>query len=140
MKFYNIETVFDFGKYAGKSVREVLDIQPSYIDWCIINLNYFYISQAEIDYIKSIKPDFTLSTTGLDALANKYREWNKIQMNIVYDHAEYDYTDDGCGADDFNWEEEAFYALTDGMYGDYYDEYGGDDIDFGSLTTFLGMD
>jgi hypothetical protein len=150
MKFYDIDTVFNFGKYAGKSVREVLEIQPSYIDWCIINLDHFYIMPEDIDYIKSIKPDFTLSADGLSALADKYNEWDKIQIYLIcypngkkpdnarykYKKRDYDYND---SYNDFDWKAETFEALTDGMCGDYYDDYGGDS-DIESVMTYLGLD
>jgi hypothetical protein len=156
MKFYNIDTVFNFGKYAGKTVREVLDIQPSYIDWCVINLEHFYILPEDIDHIKSIKPDFTLSEDGLKKLVDKYSEWDKLQTDILrnngygYDYCEeeeededdedyrHDYNDYN-DYDNFDWKAEAFDALTDGMCGDYYDDYDGN-MDFGSLTSFLGYD
>lgn len=53
----------------------------------------------------------------------------------MYDDENYDYEPDYC--DDNDWERETFYALTDGMYGDYEDfcEAGGD-ID--SLMDSLG--
>jgi hypothetical protein len=32
MKFYTLDTEFTFGKYEGKTLSEILDIQPTYID------------------------------------------------------------------------------------------------------------
>lgn len=81
MKFYNLDTEFTFGKYEGKTVREVLDIQHSYIDWCAINLDHFYISDEVIEEIKSIIPDFSISEEGQNKLSEKYETWENQQHN-----------------------------------------------------------
>jgi hypothetical protein len=35
MKFYDLDTEFTFGKYRGSTIRQILVLQPSYIDWCV---------------------------------------------------------------------------------------------------------
>ena len=61
MKYYNLETVFSFGKYNGLSISQVLLIQPTYINWCLDNLDHFFIT-AEIQLkIKSISEDFIIN-------------------------------------------------------------------------------
>jgi hypothetical protein len=37
----NNEYVFTFGKYKGKNLSEVLNISPSYILWCSIQISHF---------------------------------------------------------------------------------------------------
>jgi hypothetical protein len=64
MKFYTLDTEFTFGKYEGKTVKEVLELQPTYLDWCAVNLDHFYISDETITEIKKIKPDFTITEEG----------------------------------------------------------------------------
>ena len=34
-EFYSLDDTFNFGRYKGLSLADVLDINPSYIDWCI---------------------------------------------------------------------------------------------------------
>lgn len=75
MKFYTLDTEFTFGKYDGKTVKEILELQPSYLDWCAINLDHFYISDEIIAEIKKIKPDFTITEEGKQKLADKYSTW-----------------------------------------------------------------
>jgi hypothetical protein len=75
MKFYNLETEFTFGKFEGKTIKQIIDVQPLYIDWCAINLDHFYISESVIDEIKTIKPDFDLSLEGKQKLLEKYSTW-----------------------------------------------------------------
>lgn len=64
MKFYTLDSEFNFGKYEGKTVKEIIEIQPAYLDWCAINLDHFYISDEIIEEIKVIKPDFTITEEG----------------------------------------------------------------------------
>lgn len=90
MKFYNLDTEFTFGKFEGKTVREVLDIKPSYIDWCAINLDHFFISDDVIEEIKAIIPNFSISEEGQNKLNEKYETWETEQES----YAEYDDYDD----------------------------------------------
>jgi hypothetical protein len=131
MQFYNIDTKFAFGKYSGKTMREILEIQPSYIEWCVINLDHFCISESVIDEIKSIKPNFVLSNEGQQKLADKYEIWENARSK-KYRNNDYYYDD----SDD--WERDTFDALTDGMYGSY-DDYE-DGMGINSIMTFIGRD
>lgn len=88
MKFYNLDTEFTFGKFEGSTVRQIIDTQPTYLDWCAINLDHFYISDEVIEEIKSIKPDFKLSDEGIQKLNEKYEVWENQQQDIYND---YDY-------------------------------------------------
>lgn len=85
MKFYTLDTEFTFGKYEGKTVKEVLEIQPAYLDWCAINLDHFYISDETITEIKEIIPDFTISEEGKQKLADKFSIWENEQQQDDYD-------------------------------------------------------
>lgn len=85
MRFYTLDTEFTFGKYEGKTVKEILEIQPSYLDWCAINLDHFYISDEIISEIKVIKPDFTITEEGKQKLADKYSTWENEQQQDDYD-------------------------------------------------------
>lgn len=85
MKFYTLDTEFTFGKYEGKTVKEVLEIQATYLDWCAINLDHFYISDETITEIKEIKADFTISEEGKQKLADKFSIWENEQQQDDYD-------------------------------------------------------
>lgn len=119
MKFYDLNTVFTFGKYEGMSVQEVVNIQPSYIDWCAINLDHFYIDDSEIENLKEINPDFSLSEEAINKLQEKYDSLmqESDEEDNYYYYPDYD-----------DHERDTFDALTDGQYGSYDDwrENGGD--------------
>lgn len=85
MKFYTLDTEFTFGKFEGKTVREVLELQPTYLDWCAINLDHFYITEETITEIKEIKPDFTITEEGKQKLEDKYSSWENEQQQDDYD-------------------------------------------------------
>jgi len=86
MKFYNLDTEFTFGRYANQTIRQVIEIQPSYLDWCAINLDHFYIDEEVINEIKAINPSFVLSEEGQNKLSEKYDAWENAQQADDYDH------------------------------------------------------
>ena len=81
MKFYTLDTEFTFGKYEGKTVKEILEIQPAYLDWCAINLDHFYISDEIIAEVKAIIPSFVISDEGQSKLTEKYEKWESQQQD-----------------------------------------------------------
>jgi hypothetical protein len=97
MKFYTLDTEFTFGKYNGKTVKEVLQLQPTYLDWCAINLDHFYISDETITEIKEIRPDFKITEEGKQKLADKYSTWEYKQQQDDYD----DYDDNSPSYDKY---------------------------------------
>lgn len=90
MKVYTLDTEFTFGKYEGKTVKEIIEIQPTYLDWCAINLDHFFISDEIIEEIKVIKPDFTITEEGKQKLADNYSNWESERQQDDYDDY-YDY-------------------------------------------------
>lgn len=90
MKFYNLDTEFTFGKYEGKTVREILEIQPAYLDWCAINLDHFYISEEVIEEIKVSYSDFKISEEGVNKLNEKYEQWEGEQEDYEEEYDDYD--------------------------------------------------
>ena len=44
MKFYDIDSVFISGKYAGETLAEVFEKDPKYINYCQENDDDFYVS------------------------------------------------------------------------------------------------
>lgn len=45
---YTLDTVFVFGKYKGKSVSQVLDINPRYVQWCLETIEWFKLDKFAI--------------------------------------------------------------------------------------------
>lgn len=72
MKFYTLDTALTFGKYEGLTLDLVIAGEPRYINWCIINLDHFYISEEDLDLICQRYPNFKLSQQAQEVLEGKY--------------------------------------------------------------------
>ena len=123
MKFYNLDTEFTFGKFEGKTVREILDLEITYLDWCAVNLVHFYMTESVVEEIRTLKPGFELSKEGQQGLNEKYSIWKKEQDEREEGGHSNDF-DEHDLQDDYDYREETFWAMTDGNYGDYrnYDD------------------
>lgn len=116
MKFYSLETKFTFGKYQGKTISEVIELQMSYLDWCIINLEHFYLSDEVFEQINGISPNFHFSEQAQEMLRQKFEKWEQEEDGQdTYETNDWDN----------DHERDNFDALTDGQYGDY-DDWNGD--------------
>lgn len=83
MKSYDLDTLFTFGKYEGKTLKEIIEQEPDYLDWCVINLDHFYLSDDMVEEITKINKNFKLSDIALEKLKEKYQ-------NFESDHYERD--------------------------------------------------
>ena len=101
MKLYNINDRFTFGKHTGKTILEVIGEDIGYINWCLINLDHFVISDDSIDEIKKCVPEFKLSD-----LAEQVRlqKMNKIETETEADLDDFDDDDDyGSSGEKYGW-------------------------------------
>ena len=88
MKFYSLESVFTFGQFEGKTVQEVITIQPSYIDFCARELDHFCLNDDVLDSIESLGPEFALSIAARERLEAKYDVWESQQTAEEGDYEE----------------------------------------------------
>lgn len=103
MNTYNLVSVFDFGKYEGSKLIEILEKEPTYIDWCICNLDSFLITEGDLASISEVSPSFTLSEQAKEILAEKQIEFENKEDYI----------------------EDQYYSSDDYYEPDTYDNYGG---------------
>lgn len=82
MKFYDLDSVIAFGKFKGKTIREIIELQPNYLQWCLINLHHFYLPDHVIEEIKEVKPTFTLSKYAEKKRTEKFEDWKKDQSPL----------------------------------------------------------
>lgn len=55
-----IERRMTFGKYKGKTIIEVIKDHPTYIEWCLTNINWFSLNKyEETCYKKAIDTYYT---------------------------------------------------------------------------------
>ena len=79
--------LFEFGKYEGKKVNEVAKLDPQYLEWCIINLDNFFLSVSD-ESLKDHK--FRLSKKAVRILKLKEEAFEDRQ----YAEGMSDYADD----------------------------------------------
>lgn len=53
-KIYDIHDEFDFGKYKGKTIEDLLKENPGYVDWLIRNFRGFALSYDAFEQAKII--------------------------------------------------------------------------------------
>lgn len=75
MKIYNLDTEFTFGKYQYKTIRQVIEIDFLYINWCVTNLEHFYIGSNVVNELQQINPDFKLTEVEQKILEDKHADW-----------------------------------------------------------------
>ena len=44
---YKLNTVLKFGKHRGKTVEQILKTDPTYIRWCLKNIDTFEMSKVD---------------------------------------------------------------------------------------------
>lgn len=59
-EFSSLNNTFNFGRYEGLSIADVLDLNPSYVHWCIQYCTgvKFVIWDNVIEQIKNVFPEF----------------------------------------------------------------------------------
>ena len=89
MKTYYLNTTLTFGKYQGKTLKEIADINPSYIEWCILNLNHFNITPSTFEAIKESKPTFPRSTEVEDLCQEESSRRSYYSSDDYYERESY---------------------------------------------------
>lgn len=79
MRFYNLDSPLNFGKYRGRILKDVAAENSMYIEWCIINVDFFLIDESTVDEIKKIYPRFLVSEKSNEVLNQKIEDWNDQQ-------------------------------------------------------------
>jgi hypothetical protein len=87
MKTYTICSRFTFGKHNGKTLLEVLLSDLSYLSWCMINLDHFFIADEDLESIVVAKPGFALSA---EAEAARQQKGEKMEAASNDEDYEYD--------------------------------------------------
>ncbi len=81
---HSVTQILNFGKFEGKTIKEIIELQPSYIDWCTINLNHFFITNNLIKEIREIIPNFALSAKAIEINDEKWEDRSNSYKNNSY--------------------------------------------------------
>ena len=74
---YEIESIFNFGKFKGKTLLDVLSTNPNYVKWCFVNVATFYINNLTINEIRVIIPNFLKKKNEIKLLKTKTLQWDQ---------------------------------------------------------------
>lgn len=116
MKFYNLDTEFKFGKFEGKTVKEILYLDPNYLEWCAVHLDQFCMTDEVIEQIRAIMPGFALSEEAKQSLKDKFDNWQNVLKREQMDHDDESY-------------EQATYENYNGSYAQDIEGWSDQDID-----------
>jgi hypothetical protein len=103
MKAYDLNTPFTFGKYEGKTLEEVFDKDPSYIEKCMISVDDFSLDEKSLQLLFEKYPDHELSNEAID------KNLEKLDMDDDADDLDFPeelYEDDFDDDDEFTEEGE----------------------------------
>lgn len=84
MKEYTLNTKFNFGKHKSESLKQVVDLDYAYIEWCLIYHREFFISNDVLNEIKEANPAFTISDFAEFARQLKMKNEYPIYFNNNY--------------------------------------------------------
>ena len=89
--FGNENYLLDFGKMMGFTIKEVMDKQPEYIPWCILNLDNFCVSEEIIEMLRLKEVNI-----------NECKKINTIKLKIKVNDEIEDEIDNECFDEDTN--------------------------------------
>ena len=99
MKYYNLESIFTFGKFEGLTVSQVLINQPTYVNWCIENLDHFYILEQDQLIIKSIFKGFLINEDKMIFEIDNFDTNSNYEADSYDDFTDWSHYDDGLDMD-----------------------------------------
>lgn len=122
--FQSIDGKFNFGRYNGFCLAEVLEVNPSYLDWCIKYCTGVIIRlyESAVEEIKILYPKFVM-----DALFESHRLANMTRS--AYDNSD-DWSDDSDFEDYApSFDESQSYSRYSNSWAQEVEGYSDDDID-----------
>ncbi|HNI45913.1 MAG: hypothetical protein JNM36_18430 [Chitinophagales bacterium] len=127
MNFYDLDTVFSFGKYKGDTLREVFERDPEYVDHCLASIDDFMVEDFVLEDLKEMNPLFTFSDDALNQIDEK---WSRYEED-AYKEDE-DFFVDGDDLDPYSSKGESFDDdFDDDNFDNFdnFDDYADDDYD-----------
>ena len=123
-EFHALDDHFNFGRYKGLCLSDVLDINPSYVSWCVKHCTgvVFRLYDEAISQINYVYPAFKM-----DALFESKRIYNLNRSTYYYsDCSDYVYAYSDLEND---WSDAPTYGRYSGSWAQDIEGYSDDDID-----------
>ncbi len=109
----SLHSRMNFGKHRGETIGQIVDENPSYIEWMIENID-------NIAFSEDVVSELDLPEDLLEINAEKLERFIDNSLYGEFQRNHYDEQDRMDSKED-NW-----YAMTDGQYGDMPDGFDGD--------------
>ena len=71
MKAYDLNSRFTFGKYEGKTLEDVFQQDPAYVEKCMVSEEDFSVDEKSIQKLFEKYPDIEISDAAIDANLDK---------------------------------------------------------------------
>lgn len=64
--YYKLNTIYNFGKYKGKSIKQVIDDDINYVVWCLTDIPEFRLNDDAIVHFIDNKDKIFINHTRID--------------------------------------------------------------------------
>ncbi len=113
MQTYEMNTLFTFGKYEGKTLETVFGTDPGYIESCLQTVDEFSIDETTIQRLFEKYPEHELSNKAIDA------NLDKLDGMDMENDDDFDFDDEAFDDDDLE-------EFTPGKKKEEEDDWGND--------------
>lgn len=79
--YFKPEGTLEFGKYYGKTVNTILAEDPSYLNYCIKDLNHFMFSCPVLLQLRSNNQEYSFTNEALESLGRKMDISDTLLLN-----------------------------------------------------------
>ena len=128
--FENLSQMFDFGKFKGCDIGEVLMFSPNYLIWVIENVDgsICAFSDEVIKQIELIFPNFIISNELMDKIKERQNEYqeainnkyvrrsrrNQVQWDRYYEEDTYERYNGSYAQDEMGYSDDDIETIFDG--------------------------
>ena len=134
IRLYNIDDKFNFGRNCSKTVRELLEVNPGYVDWVFRNVDSFALSHDAFQQAKIITEGKRFSKNEVVELSKEKQNF-KILSEKLYGW-DYDFSKD----DILQINNMKINQINSDLEKSYSDQSFHDDTDWSHYNDNLDMD
>jgi hypothetical protein len=122
MKAYDLNTRFTFGKYEGKTLDEVFQQDPEYVEKCMMTVEDFAVDEKSIQKLFEKYPDVDISDGAIDTNLDKLDQMDDDDDDLFDDE------EDSYDEEDLDEFDDEIVGGKKGKGGDDFDDFADDDL------------
>lgn len=135
----SLNDTFNFSKYEGYNLADVLDLDPGFIKWAIKNTTFvlFTITDEAMEEVRDVYPEFIASDSFEESRQERLEEFS---MAVAREELKYEAMND-WGNDDF--ESDRRFGRYSGSWAQDVEGYSDDEIDIifdGDPSAYWNID